>query len=110
MTLTLAAVTAIVLAGSWLTFLSGTVIPLITGIVTKQVASSGVKAVCTAVLSVVGGIFTAALQNNGTIYLEPSIGAIGVCFLTAIGMYYGFLKPTGISGSVQAKTANVGIG
>lgn len=106
----LLAATAIVLSVSVWTFISGTLIPLVTGIITKQVASSALKAVCTAVLATVAGLVTSAMTHDGTLYLEESLMAVMVTFVTAISTYYGFLKPTGISGTVQSKTASLGIG
>lgn len=110
MTLSLVAATTIVLSVSVWTFISGTLIPLVTGVITKQVASSAVKSICTAVLSTIAGLVTSAMTHDGTLYLEDSLMAVMVTFITAISAYYGFLKPTGIAPTVQAKTASLGVG
>lgn len=100
----------VVIAASWLAIISGTLIPFITGLITKKVASPAVKAVCTAILSVIAGIVSAAQANNGAIHLEQSVTNIFVAFITAIGLYYGLYRPTTAAAKVQNIAPEVGVG
>lgn len=100
----------VVIAASWLTLILGAIIPFLTGLITKKVASPAVKSVCTAVLATVGGIFSAAQQNHGAIKLESSIVNVLVAFITAISLYYGFYRPTTAAEKVQNIAPTVGIG
>lgn len=93
-----------------LNFLAGTVIPLLTALVTTRVASPGLKAVVTLLLSAVAGGVAVAIEANGTIELETWIVSIGCTWLLAIASYYGLWKPTTVAPKVQEKTATFGVG
>ncbi len=99
----------VVIAAPWLTLILGAIIPFLTGLITKKMASSAVKSVCTAVLSTAAGIFSAA-QVEGSLKLETSIVNILVAFITAISLYYGIYRPTTATEKVQNVAPNIGIG
>lgn len=87
----------------------GTILPLITGLVTKANAAAGVKAVVLLALSGVTGFlsnFVDALNthvpfNAGSVFLT-----VLATFLVGVGVHFGLLKPTTLS----AKVANIRIG
>lgn len=89
-----------------LSLLSAIVLPLIVGVVTTRVTKPGVKAILLAALSFAINLAAelAAAITNGTQY---DLGAALVSglgtFLIAVGIHYGFWKPTGASATVQAK-------
>ncbi|NAZ73837.1 hypothetical protein GTQ99_00130 [Kineococcus sp. T13] len=85
-------------------------LPLVTGVVTKLRAGSAIKAVSTAVLSVVTGIVSTALASPAAgIPVVETAYAILFAFVSATASYYGFWKPTGVAPAVQKATAEVGL-
>lgn len=100
----------LILSPSVMTLVLGALIPFVTGLITKKIASPAVKSVCTAVLSTVAGIVTTAQQNGGTVELEPALSNILVAFVTAISLYYGLYRPTTAAEKVQNIAPNVGLG
>lgn len=101
--------TVVVIATPWLTLILGAIIPFLTGLITKKMASSALKSVCTAVLSTAAGIFSAA-QLEGSFHLEQAIVNVLVAFITAISLYYGFYRPTHAAEAVQNVAPNLGVG
>lgn len=88
----------------------GTVLPIITGVVTKELASGGIKATILALLSAVTGLVNGAVNADG-VFTQEALLAAAVTWVTAVATYYGFLKPTGVSGKVNAKALPaVGVG
>lgn len=99
----------VVIAAPWLSLILGAIIPFLTGLVAKKMASPAVKAVCTALLSTVAGIFSAA-QLSGSLSLESALTSIFITFITAITTYYGLYRPTRAAETVQNIAPNVGVG
>ncbi|KAB1647910.1 hypothetical protein F8O04_12220 [Pseudoclavibacter endophyticus] len=93
---------------SWVLFLQliiGVVLPLVVGLVTKHSTSSGLKALLLAGLALVSSLLTEIL-NAAQTDRPYDVGQgllIGlVTFVTAVGVHYGLLKPTGATDAVQA--------
>jgi len=92
---------------SWiilLTMLVATVLPLLVGLVTKVVTSPGKKAVLLALLSAVTGLGSEVLNalTTGTSFnLFLGLILFITSFLIAVGLHYGFWKPTGTSAAAQ---------
>lgn len=95
---------------SWLTFVAGTVIPLLTALVTKARASSRLKSLVTLALSVLGGAVTYLLDNNGTVQAQALISNVVTTYLAAGVTYNNLWKPTGIAPALAATSAESGIG
>ena len=93
-----------------LSLLGGLIIPLITAVVTKKVASPGLKSLCTTLLSVVAGAVAVATQADGQVVLGQWLNGIFTSFIAAIATYYGFWKPTSIAPKLQDRTYNFGLG
>jgi Trk-type K+ transport system membrane component len=93
---------------SLLQVLVSIVLPLVVGIVVKQVGSPAIRSITLALLSAVTAIATAGLSSGGSISKDTAISAVA-SFIVAVGAYYGLWKPTGISSAVNDKTANFGI-
>lgn len=93
-----------------LSFVVGTLIPILVGIVTKSRASSAVKATANALLSAIAGYIVVAIKADGAIDLYSALLGIGMTWVSSVGTYFGFLKPAGVSGAVQDATAGVGVG
>lgn len=87
-----------------LSLLSAIVLPLVVGIVTTRVTSPGTKAVLLALLSLAINLLAelAAAVTNGTQYDLGAALLTGLgTFLIAVGMHYGFWRPTGTTEVVQ---------
>lgn len=92
--------------------LVGVVLPALVALVTKQVASSGLKAWVLLALSAVSAVAVQVVQSgafNGT----AAVNTFLITFVTAVAAHYGLLKPAGLTGTdgvIQTGTANVGLG
>lgn len=94
----------------FLTFLLGVGIPLLTGLITKVHASSGVKSVVTLTLVVAATAVQRAVTVNGVVDLKTWATTALVTWIVAISTYYGLLKPTGTADVVSSVAPNFGIG
>lgn len=85
--------------------LVSTVLPLLVGLVTKVTTDSGTKAILLAALAMVTQLLTElgdALQHGTTYNLGTAL-VLGLAgFLIAVGIHYGFWKPTGVTAKAQA--------
>ena len=90
-------------------FLGGTIVPILVGILTKIDAHPGIKGFLNVVLSAVAGLVATAIAQDGVL-TQAAIVAGFMSFVASIGVYYGFLKPAGVTDAVQSSTSKVGIG
>lgn len=88
----------------------GTLIPIVTRVITNSNASSSLKSIVNLVLSVLAGGAAALLQANGTLTLVELITAMGAVFLSSGVSYSHLWKPTGVTEAIGNKTASFGIG
>ncbi len=89
--------------------LVGTILPILVALVTKKVASSGVKGVLLAFLSALTGLGTAALGTSGAISKEAFINAF-IAWVVAVATYYGLWDNVGVTEKVADVAPNTGIG
>ncbi len=75
----------------------GTVLPLLVGIITAQVADSGVKAVVLLALAAVISIGQEIIAD-GSFEAKAAALKFALLFLTSVGLHFGLLSPTRISG------------
>lgn len=97
----------------WLTALISVFLPMIVALITRQVASGTVKSLILLFLSAVTGTVTSWQATGGTFDLKDAVIATIMSFIVAVGMHFGLLAPTGVTGSegaIQRKTASFGIG
>ena len=83
----------------------GVGIPALVGLVTKEVTSSGAKAVLLALLTGVSGFLSewlVALNSNRNFDWQTGAFTWLVTFVVAVASHYGLLKPTGVSAKAQA--------
>ena len=92
-----------------LALLVGTFLPILVGIVTKELASSGLKATVLAALSGAAGLANGAIVADGA-FTKEALYAAFTTWVVAVATYYGYWKPTGAASKVAAKTHSVGIG
>ena len=89
----------------------GLLIPVLTALITKRLASQGLKAVTTTVLSAVTAAAAVLVAADGHSFAwQAFVNAFINAFVPAIVTYYGLWKPTGVTGSVAAATHRFGIG
>lgn len=80
------------LSAGWITLVSGLVIPLITGIVTKMEASVATKSVVTVILSAAAGIAATVVNNGGVLTTDTLLNA-AVTWGLALAAFYGLYSP-----------------
>lgn len=91
-----------------LALLTGVIVPLLVGLITKLNASSAVKSVLNLGLTALGAAL-ATSQEIGFSW-KPFLVNWGLAWAISIGTYYGFYKPTGASDAVANIAPNVGVG
>ena len=91
-------------------FVLGTIIPVITALVVKDVASPGVKATVNAVLAVIAGALTVTLQAGGLLNWQSLVISVVMTVGASVAAYFGILKPIGVTGAISTSTVNFGIG
>lgn len=87
----------------------GVFLPILVGIVTKELASGGLKATVLALFAAVSGLVAGAIQADGA-FTQEAIFAGFISWVIAVTTYYGYWKPTGTAGNVASATSAVGIG
>lgn len=88
---------------------TGIILPLLVGIVTKYDASPRVKALLLALLAGVSGAL-ASLNSSAPVLSADTLTQIGISWVTAVLVYFGFWKPTGASETLNWATRNFGVG
>ena len=99
-----------VVANTWsavqiVSVLVGTLIPILTALVTRSTASPGTKAVVNLGLSAIAGFgaeFIKAAGAGESFYWQGALLTTVVTFVTSVATYYGFLKPTKLAGPDSA--------
>lgn len=99
---------------SWLSLLATVLLPMITALVTNRLAHPGLKAGILALLALVTGVVNDLLVagGSGSFNLSDALATSLIVFLGAVGLHYGLLKPTNITGSqgAIARGINGGVG
>jgi len=90
--------------------IAATLIPMITAVITKRYAHSGIKAVTTLALSALAGGVNVALANNGQVVLDTWLWGMLSTWLASVGVYVGILRPSQVTVKLQEKTAGFGVG
>ena len=93
-----------------LNFVLGSLIPLVTAIFTKVNASSRVKSVFNAIVSIATGAGGYLLLNDGRATLVALATYSITAFLASGVAYQNVWKPTGAAPALQAKTPALGVG
>jgi len=93
-----------------LTFLAGSLVPLLTGVLSKIDASSKVKSILNLGLSLVSGLLAYGLAHSGGFDLAGATTAMISTYLASGVSYQNLWKPTGAAPAIQEATANVGVG
>lgn len=83
-----------------ITFIVAVAAPVLVGLVTTRVTSSGRKAVYLAALAAVTGFGSEIINalNTNTVYnLGDGLVAALTAFVIGVALHYGFWKPTGVT-------------
>lgn len=82
------------------TFILGSLIPLVNGLVTKLTTSSAVKAIVTIVLSGIAGLVNVSLTDGGgAVISQSALKSAILTLIVAIAMYAGVWKPLALTSS-----------
>lgn len=88
----------------------GVFLTLVTAVLTKKMASSGLKSTVTAVLAAVTGSLVYLVGEDGALDWTGFVNGFINAYVPAIAVYYGLFKPTGLAGSVAQATRRFGLG
>lgn len=84
--------------------LVSTVLPLLVGLVTKVVTHGGTRAILLALFAAATGLLTElgnALTNGTPYNLGLGLVLALASFLTAVGLYFGIWRATGVASAAQ---------
>lgn len=82
----------------------GVVLPLVVGFITKESWGAGIRAVLLALLTGATAFLTTWKSNvdaNTAFDLTEALLTWLATFLTGVGLHFGFLNPTGLSGAAK---------
>lgn len=92
-----------------LAFIGGFLLPLLVGLITKQKASSALKAVVLVGLSALSAGITTVVAGGGEVVLKQWLISFAETWITGVATYFGLWRYT-ITPNLQSLTANFGIG
>lgn len=93
-----------------LTLLSGTIVPILVGLVTKRFVDSSVKLGLNAALSAIAGGLTVAIAAEGKVDAADWLTGMLTAFGVSMATYHGFLKPTHIASAIERIAPDFGVG
>lgn len=93
-----------------LAFIAGSLIPLVTAIITRSTAPSGIKAVISAALAGVVALVSLWTEAAGVVDWKTSLLLFFTTWITHAGAYFGFWKPTGVAPGLHSSTGTFGLG
>lgn len=93
-----------------LVLLSGTVVPLLVGLVTKLGASKRLKSILNLILSVAAGALTWMIAAGGKFTWHEAAFAAASAYIASGVSYQNLWKPSGAAESVAVATATFGAG
>ena len=97
----------------WLVIVSAVVLPAVVSLVTRRMASSGVKAVTLFALAIVVAAVQDVVDNGGNSFsIRQLVVTTFAVFWASVATHYGLLKPLAITGTngAIAKALPGGIG
>lgn len=87
---------------NWLNVIGSVVLPTLVALVTKRIASAGLKSLVLALLSVVSGLVQELVLANGVFEWRSFAANAFTQFVLAVVVHYGLMKPLGVTGSSGA--------
>lgn len=106
------ATTVITLSPLLVSFLTGTVTPLVAGLATKAWASTTVKAVVGIITAIVGAVVAWLIDHSGGFALSDFLMYVAFVFVAHVATYYGAWKPLtpGPGAFTMTLTPKLGVG
>lgn len=89
--------------------LTGVIIPLLVGLLTKLNASSTIKSILNFGLSALAGGLATVTSDAGFEW-KPFLVNFAFTWVISIATYYGLWRPTGVAPAVQEATPEFGLG
>lgn len=89
--------------------LAGAVMPVVVGIITKEVASPSIKATTLLVLDALSGVLFQWLATPEGFNVQNAVVTALATLITSVGTYYGWVKHT-VAPVVNIATARFGLG
>lgn len=97
-------VAVIVLSAAALSMYLAPLLPVLVGLVTKAATPGWFKGIALTLLSGVTAAIAPAIQTGTSIKLDGAwLGQFAVVNVVALAVYFGLLKPAGVTQKVQAK-------
>lgn len=93
-----------------LTFLAGTIVPLLTAVITKLRAPSHLKSIVNLAISALAGVVAYGIAHEGAFDVMGLVSAGVTTYLASGVSYQNLWKPTGAALAVQKATAGIGLG
>lgn len=93
-----------------ITFITGSIIPLVVGMLTKLKASSVVKAGVNIALSVVSGVCAVLIAHDGRLTWQTLVTGVFTTLVSSGLTYNNIWKPLGVAAKVQKLAPEAGIG
>lgn len=86
---------------TWLTLVATVLLPMLVAVVTARLAHPGLKAGVLALLALLTAVVNELLQTGGvaSFSLSSALATTLGVFLGAVGLHYGLLKPTSVTGA-----------
>jgi hypothetical protein len=103
---------AFVVSAPVVTIILGTLIPLVTGILTKATLSPGIKGIITVVLNAVAAAVTTAVVADGSaVFSNQALLTFALGLVASTAAYYNVWNPNKLTSNPDGKLApNSGIG
>lgn len=102
----------VVLPLDLLNLLLAAVLPMATALITARFANSAVKSIVLALLTVISTSLQQVFDDNGEFYWRAFLITTTFQFVLSVGLHFGLLKPTGVTGAhgTIANTVPAGVG
>lgn len=88
-------------------FITGSIIPIVTGLLTRLSVPSKIKGLLTLLLNAIAaGIVTATVADGTAVFSQASLKLWAAGFGISVAAYLGLLKPSGITSSTYTPVAS----
>lgn len=104
-------VTGAYLDTTLLAMLASLIVPLVVSLITKQTASDGVRSIVNIVATAIMAVLALWINPSDVpVTWQLVVNTLVLSLISSFSAYKALWKPTGVAGSITAKTANFGIG
>lgn len=100
----------VVLPLDLLNLLLAAVLPMATALITARFANSSIKSIVLAALTVISTTLQEVFNDNGEFHWRAYLITTTFQFIVSVGLHFGLLKPTGVTGAHGAIASSVPAG